>query len=29
MGYKVGRFLIRRLMKEHGIECKQCSGQVK
>jgi putative transposase len=23
MGYKVGRFLIRRLMKEHGIECKQ------
>ena len=23
MGYKVGRFLVRRLMKEHGIECKQ------
>lgn len=23
MGYKVGRFLIRRLMKEHRIECKQ------
>lgn len=23
MGYKAGRFLIRRLMKEHGIECKQ------
>lgn len=23
MGYTVGRFLIRRLIKEHGIECKQ------
>jgi transposase InsO family protein len=23
MGYKAGRFLVRRLMREHGIECKQ------
>src|SRR5262245_17199799 len=23
LGYTAGRFLIRRLMKEHGIECKQ------